>query len=58
MILESYELGIRIAMHGIGSTILEKLINADGGDYRGRIISCEEGHAAVQALLDVSEWQN
>jgi hypothetical protein len=31
-------------MHGIGSTMLELLINADGGDYRGTSISCEKGH--------------
>jgi hypothetical protein len=29
----------------LSSTILEKLINADGGDYRGRMIPCEKGHA-------------
>ncbi len=32
-------------MHGIGSTMLELLINADGGDYRGTTIPCEKGHA-------------
>lgn len=31
-------------MHGIGSTMLEMLINADGGDYRGKTILCEKGH--------------
>ena len=30
-------------MHGIGGSMLEMLVNADGGDYRGSILS-EEGH--------------
>jgi hypothetical protein len=38
------EIYIRSAMHGIGSTILEKLLNSDGGDYRGRTLPCEQGH--------------
>ena len=24
--------------------MLEKLLNADGGDYRGRTLPCEKGH--------------
>ena len=32
-------------MHHIGSIMIEKLLNADGGDYRGRSIPCENGHA-------------
>ena len=32
-------------MHGVGSTLLELLINADGGDYRGTTIPCEKEHA-------------
>jgi hypothetical protein len=43
--LESYELGIRDAMHGVGSKMLEALLNADGGDYSGRTIACDKGHA-------------
>ena len=43
--LESYELGIRDAMHGVGSKMLEALLNADGGDYSGRSIACDKGHA-------------
>jgi hypothetical protein len=31
-------------MHSVGSIMLEKLINSDGGDYRGRTIPCEKGH--------------
>jgi len=30
-------------MHEIGSKMLEGLINADGGDYRGRTIPCDKG---------------
>ncbi|PIX85901.1 MAG: ISKra4 family transposase, partial [Nitrospirae bacterium CG_4_10_14_3_um_filter_53_41] len=32
-------------MHGIGATMLELLLNADGGDYRGTTIPCKKGHA-------------
>lgn len=35
--LESFEMGIRSSMHGIGCSMLETLVNADGGDYRGSI---------------------
>ena len=42
--LESFEMGIRSSMHKIGSRMLETLINADGGDYRGRTITCSKGH--------------
>jgi hypothetical protein len=30
-------------MHGVGSIMLEGLINADGGDYRGRTVPCGKG---------------
>jgi hypothetical protein len=42
--LESLEMYIRSVMHEVGSTLLEKLLNSDGGDYRGRTLPCEEGH--------------
>ena len=42
--LESIEIHIRYSMHHVGSTILEKLINSDDGDYRGRTLPCEKGH--------------
>lgn len=38
-------MSIRGSMHNIGRTVLEKFINLDGGDYRGRTIPCEKGHA-------------
>ena len=31
-------------MHGIGRSMLEMFVNADGGDYRGRTIPCDKGH--------------
>lgn len=31
-------------MHGIGCSILEMLVNADGGDYRGRTVSGGDDH--------------
>lgn len=42
--LESLEIHIRSAMHSVGASILEKLLNGDGGDYRGRTLPCEKGH--------------
>lgn len=30
-------------MHCIGSNILEKLLNSDGGDYKGRSLPCDKG---------------
>jgi hypothetical protein len=44
--LESFELNIRSTMHRIGGRLLEKLINTDGGGYRGRTIPCEKGHSS------------
>ncbi len=31
-------------MHRVGSIMLERLLNSDGGDYRGRTLPCEKGH--------------
>lgn len=42
--MESFEMHIRSSMHGIGSIMLEELLNADCGDYRGRTIPCSKGH--------------
>ncbi len=41
--LESTEISIRDSMHRVGGVMLEELINADGGDYRGRTLPCEKG---------------
>ena len=42
--MESLEIHLRSAMHGVGSKMLEELLNSDGGDYRGRNLPCKEGH--------------
>jgi hypothetical protein len=42
--LESLEIHIRSSMHHVGSIVLEKLLNADSGEYQGRSLPCEEGH--------------
>jgi hypothetical protein len=44
MDLESFEMSIRSSMHQMGRRMLEALVNADGGDYRGRTIPCGQGH--------------
>jgi hypothetical protein len=43
MDLEALEFHIRSSMHSVGGMLLERLINSDGGDYRGRTIRSEEG---------------
>jgi len=42
--LESLEMQIRSLMHQIGSNILERLLNSDGGDDKGSATPCERGH--------------
>ena len=42
--LEAFEMSIRSSMHRIGGSMLEILVNADGGGYQGRTISCGKGH--------------
>ena len=37
---------IRSSMHEMGGLLLEKLVNADGGGYRGSQIDCGWGHQA------------
>ena len=41
--LEALEFNIRSSMHSVGGMLLERLINSDGGDYRGRTLRSEEG---------------
>ena len=31
-------------MHRVGSIMLEKILNLDSGDYRGRTLPCKKGH--------------
>jgi len=40
------ELALRSSMHQIGGVLLEKLLNSDGGGYRGARIPCGQGHGA------------
>jgi len=44
--LEALELALRSSMHQIGGVLLEKLLNSDGGGYRGTKIPCSQGHGA------------
>jgi len=44
--LEASEMAIRSSIHRLGGSLLEKLLNSDGGGYRGRRIECREGHMA------------
>lgn len=44
--LEASEMAIRAAMHQMGGVLLEKLLNSDGGGYRGAHLDCGHGHSA------------
>lgn len=44
--LEASEMAIRGWSHRMGGSLLGKLLNADGGGYRGARIECGEGHRA------------
>jgi hypothetical protein len=44
--LEASEMTIRAAMHQMGGVLLEKLLNSDGGGYRGAHLDCGQGHLA------------
>jgi hypothetical protein len=44
--LEASEMAIRAAMHQMGGVLLEKLLNSDGGGYRGTHLDCCQGHPA------------
>ena len=37
---------IRSSMHSVGSVMLEELLNADGGDYKGKSLPCDKGHGS------------
>jgi len=41
--LGALEIAIRSSMHEMGGKLLERIINSDGGAYRGRKLSCECG---------------
>ena len=40
-------MAIRAAMHQMGGVLLEKLLNSDGGGYRGAHLDCGQGHPAA-----------
>ncbi len=40
-------MAIRAGMHQMGGVLLEKLLNSDGGGYRGAHIACGQGHPAA-----------
>jgi len=42
--LEAFEMSIRSSMHHIGCSMLEKLVNADGGGYQGSAIPFGKGY--------------
>jgi len=44
--LEASEMALRAAMHQMGGALLEKLLNSDGGGYRGAHLDCGRGHSA------------
>ena len=45
--LEASEMAIRAAMHQMGGVLLQKLLNSDGGGYRGAHLDCCPGHSAA-----------
>ena len=44
--LEASEMAIRASSHQMGGSLLEKLLNADSGGYRGVRMECGKGHRA------------
>ena len=42
--MEAFEMSIRSSMHHIGCSMLEKLVNADGGGYQGSAIPFGKGY--------------
>jgi hypothetical protein len=44
--LEASEMAVRAASHRIGGSLLEKLLNTDGGGYQGTRLDCGRGHSA------------
>lgn len=44
--LEASEMAIRFSMHRLGGSLLEQVLNADGGGYVGRQVDCGQGHRA------------
>jgi hypothetical protein len=45
--LEATEMALRATLHEVGGRLLEQLLNADGGGYRGPRTACGQGHQAT-----------
>jgi hypothetical protein len=45
--LEASEMAIRATMNQMGGVLLAKLLNCDGGGYRGTHVECGQGHQAA-----------
>ena len=62
--LEASEMAIRAAMHKLGGSLLEKLLNSDGGGYCGAHPDCGQGHPAEfvdyrsKQVLTVLSWMD
>ena len=41
--LEAFEMGLREAVHRLGAAVVEKLLEAEGGGYRGTQVECDCG---------------
>ena len=48
-------MAIRSSMHQLGGSLLEKVLNADGGGYVGREVDCGQGHQARWVDLRTKE---
>jgi hypothetical protein len=44
--LEASEMAMRASSHQMGGSLLKKLLNWDGGGYRGVALECPKGHRA------------
>lgn len=44
--LEAIEMSVRSSMHRVGAALLQKIMNADNGGYRGSVMDCGAGHVA------------
>jgi len=60
--LEASETAVRATMHQLGGSLLEKLVNSDGGGYCGAHPDCGQGHSAdfvdyrSKQVLTVLSW--
>ena len=51
--LEASEMAIRAWSHQMGGSLLKKLLNADGGGYRGAGIECANPTFSTGGLRDL-----